>query len=319
MDNGTKVTDRRADGLDEELGRAARKGMPMPPSIAKGLVKAMAAAKPVAKAGQYGDENSKFSYKYATSEDVIIEARDALSVGGVSVLTESWEVATRTVRYLERAEDGTVQYVEEDEDSVVVSYLLVSAEGDSWRPAPVRTPILPEKGRPPDKALATALTYNLNYYLRGLLLLARRMPQEKAVDERDDTQYQPKPRQRPAPKGKPQQPPAEQGPPTSPADVKLRFSPKAGLRFGDMTDEMLGWVRDQCQKHIAANRADEQAALAAVYRPHHEAAVCLLAEREAARAAQPPAAAPPASEPAPHQSDQGLEQGGCSAQEGDVP
>lgn len=318
MDNGTtRVTDRRADGLDEELGRAARKGMPMPPSIAKGLVKAMAAAKAVAK----GAENKHHGYAYASAESVITEAREALAAGGISLLTESWDVVTREVRYPSTDADGVVTMTAEDEDHVVVYYLLVSAEGDSWRPdRPVRTPILPEKGRPPDKALATALTYNLSYYLRALLLLAR-VAKDEEVDTRDDTAHQPKPRQRPAAKGKPQPPPAEPGQPATPGDFVLRYTKLAGTKFRDLKDESLAWVRDDCQKHVDAKPADTkgQQAVRAVYGPHLEAALAHLAEREAARAAQPPAAAPTAPEPAPHPADQGLEQGGCSAQDGDVP
>src|SRR5258707_6928030 len=52
------------------------------------------------------------------------------------------------------------------------------------------TPIVEDKSRPMDKAVATALTYNLGYTLRGLLLLPR---VEDEVDQRDDRKYEPTP------------------------------------------------------------------------------------------------------------------------------
>ena len=53
------------------------------------------------------------------------------------------------------------------------------------------TPIIPDKGRPMDKAVATARTYALGYMLRDLLLLPRVEPSAD-VDARDDRGHEPK-------------------------------------------------------------------------------------------------------------------------------
>jgi lysozyme len=45
--------------------------------------------------------------------------------------------------------------------------------------------------RPLDKAVATAMTYNLGYFLRGLLLLPR-VEEGTDVDQRDDRTHEPK-------------------------------------------------------------------------------------------------------------------------------
>ena len=50
-------------------------------------------------------------------------------------------------------------------------------------------PIIEDKGRPLDKALAGALTTSLAYYLRDLLLIPKQ--DENQVDKRDDTRHIP--------------------------------------------------------------------------------------------------------------------------------
>ncbi len=57
----------------------------------------------------------------------------------------------------------------------------------------VQMPVLPEKGRPVDKAEATALTYSLGYVLRGLLKIPRTADADD-LDQRDDRGRDPTPR-----------------------------------------------------------------------------------------------------------------------------
>jgi hypothetical protein len=52
------------------------------------------------------------------------------------------------------------------------------------------TPIVPGKGRPSDKAVACAKTYDLRYMLRVLLLLPQ-VEEEIEPDTRDDTKFDP--------------------------------------------------------------------------------------------------------------------------------
>lgn len=127
------------------------------------LIRAQKTAKEVAKSS----ENSYHRYAYASAESIIAEARDALGQHGLAV-TASWTVVDGRVN---------VQYILMHEDGARESFFAT-------------TPIVPEKGRPVDKAEATALTYNMGYFLRGLLLLPR-VEKGAEVDARDDRNHDP--------------------------------------------------------------------------------------------------------------------------------
>lgn len=119
------------------------------------LVQMQAAVKGVEKDGS----NSFHRYKYATAEAIIEEAKPALAASGVVVLpisaeiVRSGEAATlhRVFRVCWPTRDGEDQLADMTLD---------------W-------PIIPEKGRPWDKAHAGALTSSLAYFLRDLLLMPR--------------------------------------------------------------------------------------------------------------------------------------------------
>ena len=88
---------------------------------------------------------------------------------------------------------------------------------------PFGVPVLPEKGRPIDKAEAGARTYALSYFLRDLLLIPR-VDEGSDVDQRDDRDRSgrataPRPAAVPAPKPA-VAPPAPAAPPPPAADPK---------------------------------------------------------------------------------------------------
>lgn len=133
---------------------------PMPgATLCKALIEAQRHAQAVAK----GSKNTFHGYIYASAEAIIEESRDALIHAGIVVSTLGWE--SRDSR-------------------IFVRYLVAHESGEAFV-AESSTPIIPEKGRPLDKAEATALTANLGYYLRGLLLLPRVDPSEE-MNTRDD-------------------------------------------------------------------------------------------------------------------------------------
>lgn len=159
------------------------------------LVKAQRIAKAVAK----DSTNAFHKYKYASAEGLIEEARGALSEAGLALITMTWDFQT-VVRWIENpsdsngfpipAADGSLGQLSTDLEvpgccgTMRVEYALYSEDGDVM-PFEVTTPVILEKGRPIDKAQATALTYNLGYFLRGLLLLPRE-DAEASVDQRRD-------------------------------------------------------------------------------------------------------------------------------------
>lgn len=132
-----------------------------PGTLASAIVLAQQAVKSVEKTSK----NEFHKYKYAGTEAVLEEARAALSSAGLGVVPLGWSAN----------EGRTVLHV---------TYRLLHVSGESMD-FPCETPIIPDKGRPQDKAEATALTYSLGYFLRGLLLIPR-VDEEHEVDRRDD-------------------------------------------------------------------------------------------------------------------------------------
>lgn len=125
----------------------------------------------------------KVGYKYASSEDVISEAREALTSAGLALYCRSARVQPLGTSQVEGG-DGVVSTSTQWEAAMV--YVLVHSSGESLE-IESATPIMPGNGRPMDKALATAKTYDLAYTLRTLLLLPRLDPREIAeepVDQR---------------------------------------------------------------------------------------------------------------------------------------
>lgn len=162
-------------------------------AIAAAIVHAQAVARAVGKDAK----NTHHGYRYASAEGIIIEAKEALVAAGLALLQLTWRLVT----------SDTVDEVTGEErrlpsgvlGRVVVDYLLVHKDGDTF-PFSTSTPVIPDKGRPPDKAEFAALTANLGYTLRGLLLLPRD-DEQASIDARDDRAYEPttRPRQEPTP------------------------------------------------------------------------------------------------------------------------
>ena len=129
----------------------------------KNLATALVAAQQSAQAVAKGSKNEFHKYKYASAEAIIEEARGALSSSGLALMAMGWRI---------------------EGDKIHVSYRLYHLSGENLDIA-TETTVVPDKGRPADKAEATALTYNLSYVLRALLLLPRVDPASE-VDARND-------------------------------------------------------------------------------------------------------------------------------------
>lgn len=134
------------------------------------LVAAQKQMKPVTK----DSTNAFHRYQYASAEDVITAARAALNGAGLA-LVRSWRIESNEIGIW------------------LHSHFQLIFEGS---PMPIDLgdlsnafPIIEDKGRPLDKALAGALTTSLAYYLRDLLLIPKQ--DENQVDKRDDTRHIP--------------------------------------------------------------------------------------------------------------------------------
>lgn len=136
------------------------------------LVRAQGLARAVVKSSK----NEHFVYQYASSEAIISEGREALSEAGLALFPVTQDI-------VDIGEGENVLSL------LKVVYGLVHTSGQGMELSST-TPIIPEKGRPFDKALAAAKTYDLGYLLRGLLLLPR-VGKGEDVDERDDRNFDP--------------------------------------------------------------------------------------------------------------------------------
>ena len=139
----------------------------MPAAIATGLAKAQARVKRVGKDGT----NAFHKYKYTSAEALIEAAVDLMGEQGIALVQCGWDRIQRP----------------EDPARISVRYILTHASGESWEMPPSSTPVIPEKGRPWDKAEAAALTYSLGYTLRGLLKIPR-ADADDDVDQRNDSE-----------------------------------------------------------------------------------------------------------------------------------
>jgi hypothetical protein len=135
------------------------------------LDQAIAKAMEMASSQAHDARNEYHRYKYTSSEAMIGEGRRCLAANGVSLLPVHCQLRLDT-------EPPTIE----------VTY-RIACEGEAVL-LPTVNAVLEEKGRPLDKAIATARTYTLAYLLRDILLLDR-PDDEHSVDKRDDSAHEP--------------------------------------------------------------------------------------------------------------------------------
>lgn len=148
----------------------------MNPDLAAALVDAQGRVEWVGKDGK----NKFHGYNYATAEDLIGAARQALNASGLATF-HSW----RSERYECVITDGSKETPKLAIGRVVAQYVVVHRSG-ACLAFETSTPVVPEKGKPEDKSEQAALTSNLAYSLRGLLLIPRGEAPEESVDGRNE-------------------------------------------------------------------------------------------------------------------------------------
>jgi hypothetical protein len=140
-----------------------------PDAARKAMHAALAAASERSKAVAKGSRNSHHDYTYASSEHVMVAARDALEGSGLAVVpTRSDIVQVGTLYVLQR------------------QFELTHSEGAS-KMCSMSWPLEINKGKTPDKAAAGAETTSYAYFLRTLL----RMPR-LAGDDMDHDSHEPR-------------------------------------------------------------------------------------------------------------------------------
>lgn len=208
-------------------------------NIAAALLKAQQAVQCVKK----DSTNSFHRYNYTSAEEMIGACRVALHENGLVATRATWGIDKDIGEF----------------GCIVSTMTLMHAESGERIDSPITWPIVPEKGRPMDKAIAASLTSSLSYWLRDLLMLPR---EEDGMDKRDDRSYEPKaiPALPPLkPKGA-KAPPAAGKPPPDPevpeADdhPDLSPAPSAFRKKIYALMEEYGVTQDEIEKAAVLNR-----------------------------------------------------------------
>lgn len=155
-------------------------------SIRAALFAALARAQALAKSVEKDAVNKFHKYGYTSAEGMIAEAKQSLSACDLAVVPVSLVVRDPTVDERPvRDERGEAKGDANKGARCVLTaeWLVVHKEGGSLAIA-CEWPVIPENGRPLDKALAAARTASLNYLLRDLLQLPR---VEEGTDLDDDS------------------------------------------------------------------------------------------------------------------------------------
>jgi len=151
-------------------------------NLAAALAAAQADVSPLAKDGR----NDHHRYRYTTSEAVIDEARRALAAHGLALLCVRAELHHEDVVETAASADGELR--ERPARHYTLRAVYVLAHGSERLELTSETPLAPERGRPLDKSVAAAKTYDLAYTLRAVLLIPRSdaLAAAAEVDQRDD-------------------------------------------------------------------------------------------------------------------------------------
>jgi hypothetical protein len=144
-----------------------------PNPVKAGLRLAILEAQRAVNAVGKNSTNAFHKYDYASAEHMLVESKRALLESGVQV-----DRGTYTLYEL----SGNLICKMEME--------LAHPESGERETKWIEYPVIPDKGRPLDKALNSALTTSMAYWLRDLLLIPRLDAEE--VCARDDRSHEPK-------------------------------------------------------------------------------------------------------------------------------
>lgn len=142
-------------------------------ALGKALLNAQKAVETLTKESR----NNFHKYNYVSCEAMIRAARECLGGAGLTLITLEQELSTFGI---------------ETSEPILMCKTVyqVTHEEGGYFTAVSNTPVVIEKGKPADKAMAAAKSLDLAYFLRNLLLIDKEDKQH-AVDARDDNKYQP--------------------------------------------------------------------------------------------------------------------------------
>lgn len=181
--------------IDQETGEVRTSPLDVSratPDLFAALAKAQAAVETVGKDGKNRDKH----YSYATADSMIRGARAARAGSGLSLLT-SW-----TYVELDPPEDtSSGQWP----GAVVTLHYVLAHEGGGVVTGQLSMHAICSRGRPIDKAVASAATYAEGFVERNLMRLDRQEESKDDVERRGDEEAtapaRPRPQVQPRPSG----------------------------------------------------------------------------------------------------------------------
>ena len=135
---------------------------------AQSLYAALAKAQADLRGVEKGSRNDYHRYDYASAEDMMAAATDSLGKFGLAFVCVGSEF-------------------DKASQSVKAHYILTHEDGGMMQLGSHQITVHPDKGRPMDKAISTALTYLQAYTLRGVFNIPR-VPEGTERDSQDDRQ-----------------------------------------------------------------------------------------------------------------------------------
>ncbi len=175
---------------------------PPPPPPSKTLLAALVVAQHEANPVTKSARNDYHKYNYASAEAIIQEAGEALSFAGLAAFPVSVERDPTALDHVWKKDDKGEEFIDIPRRVRMTLAVVHCASGEE-RLFVCSVPVIPEKGRPEDKAEFGARTEMLAYALRDLLLLPRLA--EGTPSARNDTGEPPRDNKNP-PKGQQQGP-----------------------------------------------------------------------------------------------------------------
>lgn len=135
------------------------------------LLQSLVEAQRIARGVEKTQVNPFHRYNYAGTESIILEAKDAMAQTGLALIPRGARVFSIGTR-LEPSSDPKAPR-EVPQLFLAKRWSLVHQGGGVLELEEQVWPVVPEKGRPLDKAVAAADTASLGYLLRNVLMLAR--------------------------------------------------------------------------------------------------------------------------------------------------
>ncbi len=138
------------------------------PETQSRLFAALAKAQADLRGVEKGSRNDYHRYDYASAEDMMAAATDSLGKFGLAFVCV-----------------GSI--FDNAANVVTAAYILTHEDGGMMKLGSHQITVHPDKGRPMDKAISTALTYLQAYTLRGVFNIPR-VPEGTERDSQDDRQ-----------------------------------------------------------------------------------------------------------------------------------